>query len=43
MGRKLGLGQVYLASLDTQGRLSLQLKDGTLLRFQAMEASEVKW
>lgn len=43
MGRKLGLGQIYLASLDTQGRLSLQLKDGTLLRFQAMEASEVKW
>lgn len=42
-GRCLGLKQVYLASLDTRGRLNLQLTDGALLRFQAMDAGEVKW
>lgn len=34
---------IYFASLDTQGRLSLHLMDGAILRFQAMEAGEVRW
>lgn len=41
--RGLAPESVYLASLDTQGRMTLQLKDGGLLRFQAMEAREVEW
>lgn len=43
MGRKLGAKMVYLASLDTLGRMTLQLRDGTLMRFQAIDPSEVKW
>ena len=35
--------QVYLAALDTQGRMSLQLRGGGMLRFQAMPAGEVSW
>ena len=42
-GRGLAPQLVYLASLDTQGRLHLQLPDGAILRFQAMDAGEVKW
>lgn len=42
-GRALSLEAVYLASLDTGGYLSLQLRDGTLMRLQAMPAGEVKW
>lgn len=34
---------VYLATLDTQGRMTLQLCDGGVVRFQAMDASEVIW
>ena len=34
---------VYLASLDTQGRLTLQLADGALLRFRVMDKEEVIW
>ena len=41
--RGLRAGDVYLAALDTQGRLTLQLRGGGLLRFQAMAAEEVKW
>ena len=35
--------QVFLASLDTHGRMTLQLMGGELLRFQAMEEAEVCW
>ena len=42
-GRGLAPEAVYLASLDTQGRLTLQLKGGALMRFQAMEEGEVRW
>lgn len=43
MSRGLGIRQVYLASLDTKGMLSLQLMDDAMLRFRAMNPSEVKW
>ena len=43
MGRGLGAKQVYLAALDTKGMLSLQLMDDAMLRFRAMNPSEVKW
>ncbi len=42
-GRGLAVEAVYLASLDTQGKLTVQLMDGSLMRFQAMEPGEVKW
>lgn len=41
--RGLAPAAVYLASLDTQGRLTLQLTDGSVLRFQALAAEEVIW
>lgn len=41
--RGLGHEQVFLASLDTQGRMTLQLNDGALMRFQALTAEEVRW
>ena len=34
---------VYLANLDTQGWMQLQAMDGAILRFRAMEESEVSW
>ena len=34
---------VYFASLDTCGQMFLQLKDGALMRFAAMEPGEVIW
>ena len=34
---------VYLASLDTQGRMTLHMRGGGLLRFQAVEPGEVAW
>ena len=34
---------VYLASLDTRGRMTLQPVGGGLMRFQALEPGEVKW
>ena len=43
MARGIGARQVYLASLDTMGMLSLQLTDDSTMRFRAMEPSEVKW
>lgn len=42
-GRGLAPEAVYLASLDTQGRMTLQLTDGSVLRFQALAAEEVTW
>lgn len=41
--RGLAPEAVYLASLDTQGRMMLQLKDGGMLRFQALTEEEVRW
>ena len=35
--------QVFLASLDTHGRMTLQLRGGELMRFSAMDESEVRW
>lgn len=34
---------VFLASLDTQGRMTLQLAGGGLMRFQAIDADKVVW
>ena len=42
-GRGLSVEAVYLASLDTQGRMTVQLMDGTTLRFQALAPEEVLW
>ena len=42
-GRGLSVGQVFLASLDTRGRMTLQLSGGEVLRFQAISAEEVCW
>ena len=41
--RGLAAAGVYLASLDTQGRMTVQLKGGGLLRFQAIPPEEVHW
>ena len=41
--RGLGYGQVYLASLNTAGEMTLQLKRGGILRFQAMDPGKVAW
>ena len=42
-GRGLAVKTVYLASLDTRGSMLLQLSDGNVLRFRALEESEVIW
>ena len=42
-GRGLAPEGVYLASLDTQGRMTLQMKGGGLMRFEALAPGEVKW
>jgi len=41
--RGLAEGAVYLASLNTRGEMLLQLKDGSIQRFRAMEEGEVCW
>ncbi|MBQ3303026.1 MAG: hypothetical protein IJH03_00635, partial [Clostridia bacterium] len=41
--RGLAPKQVVLASLDTHGRRTLQLNGGELMRFSAMDDSEVCW
>lgn len=41
--RGLAVRAVYLASLDTRGEMLLQLMDGSVMRFCAMEAGEVNW
>lgn len=41
--RGLAPQQVFLASLDTHGRMTLQLMGGELLRFEAMKEQEVCW
>ncbi len=35
--------QLFLCSLDTSGRMSVQDRTGTLTQFQAMKREEVKW
>ena len=42
-GRGLAREAVFLASLDTQGRMTVQLKGGGLMRFKALEPEEVTW
>lgn len=39
----LTIKQAYLASLDTQGRLTVQRQEGGVLRFCALDAQEVCW
>ncbi len=41
--RGLRAQMVFLASLDTQGRMTVQLAGGGLMRFQAMEPGKVAW
>ena len=41
--RGLDPSRVFLASLDTAGRMTLQLAGGGLVRFQAMPGQEVDW
>ena len=41
--RGLAPKQVFLASQDTHGRMTLQLNGGELMRFSAMDESEVCW
>lgn len=42
-GRGTCVEGVYFASLDTRGGMLLQLSDGALIRFDAMEPGEVSW
>lgn len=42
-GRALSAESVYLASLDTRGFLTLQMRDDTLIRFRALSEGEVRW
>ena len=41
--RGLSRSDVYLAMLDTQGRMTVQLADGGLMRFQAIDGAKVVW
>ena len=41
--RGLGVRDVFLASLDTHGRMTMQLTGGGLVRFKALEPGEVAW
>ena len=41
--RNLSVEQVFLCSVDTQGRMTIQDKRGNLTQFQAIDAGEVKW
>lgn len=42
-GRNLSIPETYLASLDTQGRLTVQRRNGGVERFQAVEPGKVAW
>lgn len=42
-GRNLEVGQVYLASMDTQGRMMIQRRNGGVETFQAMDSAKVVW
>ena len=39
----LKISQVYLAALDTQGLMTLQIKNGGTMRIRAIDASKVVW
>lgn len=41
--RGLGEGAVYLSSLDTHGQMLLQLMDGSVQQFSALQEDEVSW
>lgn len=41
--RGLSPDRVYLAALDTQGSMTLQIKNGGILRFQAVDPGKVVW
>lgn len=41
--RGMEIGDVFLCAMDTQGQMTLQDRQGTLSRFEAMRADEVKW
>lgn len=41
--RGLSKEQVFLCSIDTQGRMAIQDREGNLIQFQAIDAAEVKW
>ena len=41
--RGLSPRRVYLAALDTQGHITLQLKRGGILKFQAVAPGKVGW
>ena len=42
-GRALSVKKVYLACLDTQGRMNITVAGGGMLRFQAIAPEEVCW
>ncbi len=41
--RQLTEKQIFLCSVDTQGRMTLQDRSGNLTQFQAIDPGEVKW
>lgn len=41
--QRLTEGDVFLASLDTHGRMSIQNRNGDLIQFQAIAPDEVQW
>lgn len=42
-GRGLDPAGIFLCLVDTQGRMTIQDREGNLYRFQAIDAGEVKW
>ena len=42
-GRGLAVSGVYLASIDTRGKLTLQLKGGGLIEIEAIDPGKVVW
>lgn len=42
-GRSLCVEDVFLCSIDTQGRMTIQDRGGNLSQFQALDAKEVGW
>ncbi len=41
--RRLAAESVFFCSLDTQGRMMIQDRDGNVTQFQAIDPGEVKW
>lgn len=42
-GQNLSIPETYLASLDTQGRMTVQRRNGGVQRFQAIHPGKVAW